>query len=128
MHFPCPFPLIKFWKVAGDVVDGVFLCCPFSHEMSWMRHGTELSQFQTVFLPTFAVALPLTVKYTAVSQSKSLTCDFILSGSSLIDWSEDDVNGISDDFSPKATPCKCPCKKAFIQQRFFLELSHTCGV
>ena len=22
--------------VAGD---GVFLCCPFSHEMSWMRSG-----------------------------------------------------------------------------------------
>ena len=26
--------------VAGDVFDGVFLCCPFSHEMSWMRSGT----------------------------------------------------------------------------------------
>ena len=23
--------------VAGDVFDGVFLCCSFSHEMSWMR-------------------------------------------------------------------------------------------
>ena len=23
--------------VAGDVFDGVFLCCPFPHEMSWMR-------------------------------------------------------------------------------------------
>ena len=23
--------------VACDVNDGVFLCCPFSHEMSWMR-------------------------------------------------------------------------------------------
>ena len=23
--------------VAGDGYDGVFLCCPFSHEMSWMR-------------------------------------------------------------------------------------------
>ena len=21
--------------VAGEVFDGVFLCCPFSHEMSW---------------------------------------------------------------------------------------------
>ena len=34
------------WEVAvhlavtGDVVDGVYLCCPFSHEMSWMRSGT----------------------------------------------------------------------------------------
>ena len=26
--------------VAGDVFDGVFLCCPFSHEMSWVRSGT----------------------------------------------------------------------------------------
>ena len=22
------------------VFDGVFLCCPFSHEISWMRSGT----------------------------------------------------------------------------------------
>ena len=26
--------------VAGDVFDGLFLCCPFPHEMSWMRSGT----------------------------------------------------------------------------------------
>ena len=26
--------------VAGDVFDGVFLCCPFSHEMSRMRSET----------------------------------------------------------------------------------------
>ena len=26
--------------VAGDVFNGVSLCCPFSHEMSWMRSGT----------------------------------------------------------------------------------------
>ena len=25
---------------AGNVFDGVFLCCPVSHEMSWMRSGT----------------------------------------------------------------------------------------
>ena len=37
--------------VAGDVFDGVFLCC-ISHEMSWMRSGTELSQFLRVFLST----------------------------------------------------------------------------
>ena len=40
--------------VAGDVFDGVFLCCPFSHEMSWMRSGTQLSQFLRVFLPTLS--------------------------------------------------------------------------
>ena len=31
--------------VASDVFDGVFLCCPFYNEMSWMRSGIELSQF-----------------------------------------------------------------------------------
>ena len=42
--------------VAGDVFVGVFLCCPFSHGMSWMRSGTWLSQFLRDFLPTFAVS------------------------------------------------------------------------
>ena len=27
---------------AGDVFDGVFLCCPFTYEMSWVRSGTLL--------------------------------------------------------------------------------------
>ena len=31
--------------VAGDVFDGVL----FSHEMSWMRYGAELSQFNEDF-------------------------------------------------------------------------------
>ena len=31
----------------------VFLCCPFPHEMSWMRSETLLNQFLRVFLPTF---------------------------------------------------------------------------
>ena len=26
--------------VAGDVFDGIFLCCPFSHEMPWIGSGT----------------------------------------------------------------------------------------
>ena len=30
-----------------------YLWCPFPHEMSWMRSGTELSQFLRIFLPTF---------------------------------------------------------------------------
>ena len=38
--------------VAGDVFDGVFLCCPFSQAMCWMRSGTELCKFLSVFLPT----------------------------------------------------------------------------
>ena len=28
-----------------------YLCCPFPHEKSWMRSGTELSQFLRIFLP-----------------------------------------------------------------------------
>ena len=40
--------------VAGDVFDGVLLCdVLFSHAMSWMRSGTESSQFLRIFLPTF---------------------------------------------------------------------------
>ena len=31
---------------------GVFLCCPFPREMSWMISLTSLSQFLKVFLPT----------------------------------------------------------------------------
>ena len=41
--------------VVGDVYDGVFLCCPFSHEMSWMRSWTYLSQFLGDFLPTLDI-------------------------------------------------------------------------
>ena len=37
---------------ACGVYGDVFLCCPFSHEVSWMRSWTELSQFLRVFLPT----------------------------------------------------------------------------
>ena len=35
--------------VAGDVFDGVFLCWPFSHQMSWMKSGTSLGGFPTYF-------------------------------------------------------------------------------
>ena len=35
-----------YLAVACDAFDDFFiLCCPFSHEMSWMRSGTELSHF-----------------------------------------------------------------------------------
>ena len=40
--------------VTGDIFDGVLFCAAlFSHEMSWVRSGTELSQFLKIFLPTF---------------------------------------------------------------------------
>ena len=32
--------LLPFSLFAGDVFNGVFLCCPFSKEVSWMRSGT----------------------------------------------------------------------------------------
>ena len=38
--------------VAGGVFDGIFLCCPFTHLLFWMRSGTELSQFLRDALPT----------------------------------------------------------------------------
>ena len=52
-----------YWEIAvhlvaaADVYDGVFLCCPFSHEMPWMRSGTKSSQFLRVFLPTLLFKL-----------------------------------------------------------------------
>ena len=36
----------------GGVYGGVFLCCPFSNEMFWMKSWTELGQFLRVFLST----------------------------------------------------------------------------
>ena len=39
---------------ACDVFDGVLFCAvPFPHEMSWMRSGTDLSQFLK-FFPTYS--------------------------------------------------------------------------
>ena len=40
--------------VAGDVYDGVFLCCPFSHERSCMTSWTLVSQ--TIFLVNVGLA------------------------------------------------------------------------
>ena len=50
---PPVWEMAVYLAVAGDVVDGVFLCCPFPLKMSVMRSGTRLSQFLRVFLPTF---------------------------------------------------------------------------
>ena len=53
--------------VTGDVIDGVFFVLLFSHEMSWMRSGTELSQFlrgfPTYFFMTCKLRLPLKALY-----------------------------------------------------------------
>ena len=46
-----------YLAVACGVYGGVFLCCPFSHEVSWMRSLTLLSQFLRVFLPTLILYL-----------------------------------------------------------------------
>ena len=37
---------------AGDVFDGIFLCCPFSHEMFWIRSGINCVSVWGFFLPT----------------------------------------------------------------------------
>ena len=39
--------------VACDAFMDVSLCCPFSHEMSWIRYGAQLGRFLRVFLLTF---------------------------------------------------------------------------
>ena len=38
--------------VTDDVFDGVLFCAVLFPTMSWMRSGTELSQFLRIFLPT----------------------------------------------------------------------------
>ena len=35
--------IVVHMAVADGVYDGVFLCCPFSHEMSWIRSWAYLS-------------------------------------------------------------------------------------
>ena len=39
-QWPPVWEIAVLLAVAGDVNDGVFLCCPFPHEMSLMRSGT----------------------------------------------------------------------------------------
>ena len=39
------------------------MCCSFSHEVSWMRSWTQLSQFLRVFLPTFTWILDTCISY-----------------------------------------------------------------
>ena len=74
-------------------------------------------------------SLLVTVKYTAVSPAKSLTCEFMFSGRSFMywtnkicprtePWSTPEVARISDDFSSfKATLCERSSKNALIQLR-----------
>ena len=37
----------------GYLFDGVLFVLSFSHELSWMRSGFELSEFLKVFRPSF---------------------------------------------------------------------------
>ena len=39
-RLPPVWEIAAHQAVAGGVYDGVFLCCPFSYEMSWMRSWT----------------------------------------------------------------------------------------
>ena len=91
------------------------------------------SHFSSFWRPCCRVwesSLMATVKYTAVSSAKSLTCEFMFSDRSFRyrrnkisprteHWGTPEVTGISDDFSPsKATHCEWPSKNVLI------ELSH----
>ena len=40
LHIVVELEIAVHLAVAGGVFDGVFLCYPFLHEMSWMRSGT----------------------------------------------------------------------------------------
>ena len=53
----------------------LILCCPFSHEMSWVRSGTEMSQLLRIFLPTLArVSIQSSFEICQISQfPKSLS-------------------------------------------------------
>ena len=49
---------------AGDVFDGVLFCAVlFSHKMSRLRSGTELSQFLRIFLPPLQNLIMVTCKF-----------------------------------------------------------------
>ena len=50
----------------------LILCCPFSHEMSLMRSGTDLSQFLRIFLHT----LKKTNSSTLVISAAGVVCIF----------------------------------------------------
>ena len=41
------------WLSLMMFLNGLILWCPFSHEMFWMRSGTESSQFLKIIQPTF---------------------------------------------------------------------------
>ena len=40
------------WLVVVMSMMVSYFVLPFSHEMSWIRSGTELSQFLRIFIPT----------------------------------------------------------------------------
>ena len=70
--------IVVHLAVAWDVYDGVFLSCPFSHEMSWVRSCTLLSQFLRGFLPTFTVLIREEASLTKTPQSPLLETDDML--------------------------------------------------
>ena len=49
-HFGHRREIAVYLAVAVDVFNGVSLCCPFSHGMSWMRSGTLKIQFLYSYL------------------------------------------------------------------------------
>ena len=45
--------LLTWLTLVMSLMLSYFFGCPFSHEMSWVRSGNELSQFLRIFLPIF---------------------------------------------------------------------------
>ena len=56
--------MVVHLAVACDVFDCVlFLCCPFTHEISWIRSRTELSQFHLLLVTESSAHLEAEITY-----------------------------------------------------------------
>ena len=51
---------------ADDVYNDVFLCGPFSHEMSWMRPEILLSELVSEGFPTYSYITSMSLIYIAL--------------------------------------------------------------
>ena len=64
--------------VAGDVFNGVLFCVVLFHEMSWMRSGTELSQFLKIFQLTQLIRFCYFYFFGVVLSSKGPNCSELI--------------------------------------------------
>ena len=65
--------LFTWLSLVMSLTMSYFVLCPFSHNMSWMKYGTELNQFLKIFLPTFESheLNPITVKILSTESGPS---------------------------------------------------------